>query len=158
MHKYNTAKMLKLQGFKVKLLKEDKEKIHIKISTQKSIHICPVCNSETNKIHDYLPEQIINHILINKKQVKLHIKKRRYHCCNCNKKFIENYEIINKYERYTNPLILNVMDDLKIIEPFKRISERYNMSIGKLNTLFKMQSFILSKPLELPENLGIDEF
>ena len=83
-----------LLGFKdviVKKVTNDKENIWIEIKTKQKEVTCPCCANLTSKIHDYRT-QIIKDAPIQFKKTYLILRKRRYVCKSCGKKFFEDLD------------------------------------------------------------------
>lgn len=157
MHKNNTKLLLKIQGFSSKFLYSDEKNIHYHIKNDKSIQICPSCKFNTDKIHSYIKESKIKHIMIDNKQVILHINKRRYVCKHCGKVFIEQYSFIQKYFRITNDCINNIINSLSKKHSIKDIADTYNTSSNQVIRLMRLLS-IEHHITKLPTHIGIDEF
>ena len=79
--------LLNLKDFIVKNIKNLKDKVEIYIELPVKEHICPCCGHSTSNIHDYYT-QTIKDIPIYFKPTFLIIRKRRYVCNHCDKKFL----------------------------------------------------------------------
>ncbi|WP_078697327.1 transposase family protein [Caloramator quimbayensis] len=71
-------------------------------------HTCPCCNSQTSRVHDYRI-QCVKHLPLFLKSTVLIIKKRRYRCNVCGKRFYENIEFLPRYHRITNLLCFAII-------------------------------------------------
>ncbi|WP_165874524.1 transposase family protein [Pectinatus cerevisiiphilus] len=60
-------------------------------------HIYPQCKNETRKIHDYKLQKV-KHLPVAYTQYTILIKKRRYKCPHCNKRFYEKNSLLFKYK------------------------------------------------------------
>lgn len=129
--------------------------IDIYVSTEKSNHVCPCCGNTTSRIHDYR-QQIVKHSFFREKLVRLILKKRRYFCPHCGKKFFEHYHFLPRYYRCSNTLICNILTQLKLKISFKDIAAKNGVSTNVVYRLLNLLSFS-DKP-QLPVVLGIDEF
>lgn len=129
--------------------------IKIHLYTNKSGQVCPCCKSDVIRVHDYR-KQTIKHSAYRGKQVLLVLKKRRYVCQNCNKRFYEKYSFLPKYYRSTNILYANIIDKLHTKLSMKDIAKEEHISPNIVSRALKLVSFT-NKP-ELPVILGIDEF
>ena len=101
MQKYNIIKLLGIQDVLVKNIEEFENYLEINIYAKRRFIECPSCHFLTNKIHDYRTQKI-QHINIGKKVSFLILKKRRYICHYCGKKFYEPYSFLQKYFRKSN--------------------------------------------------------
>ena len=148
--------MLGLQDLKVNMIKYSVKFVNIWVSTKPKIHTCPCCENPTSAIHDYR-KQSIKHVMIGNRQSIIHLKKRRYICLSCGKKFYEHYDFLTKYYRNSNDVINNVLDDFKRTLNFKEIAINNNISSQSAIRLLKFTApFKVIR--ELPEAIGIDEF
>ena len=92
----------------VKTFKNEK---HINITMERKTHFCPNCNFPTQRVHDYRTQKVkdleicgFNGVLI--------LKKRRYVCPNCNKRFYEEIDFLPIYYRSTNRLWAYILNEL----------------------------------------------
>lgn len=158
MQKYNIIKLLGIQGVLVKNIKEFEDCLEVNIYTEKKFVECPSCHFLTNKTHDYRTQRI-QHINIGKKITFLILRKRRYACHHCGKKFYEHYSFLQKYFRKSNTVFENVCEDLKSLKNFKTIAKDNNISIPTVVRYMHYNFFFSNKHnFELPERIGIDEF
>ena len=69
-------------------IERNREGVHIYISTKQSVHVCPCCGQKTKYIHDYRTQKIKDLNLYGE-HCYLMLRKRRYVCGNCGKRFYE---------------------------------------------------------------------
>ena len=83
-----TQEILNLQDVSIEKVEnlERIQRIHIKLG--RKVVNCPRCEAETSKIHDYRT-QIVKDCEAFGKKVELVLRKRRYVCTCCNKRFAE---------------------------------------------------------------------
>lgn len=129
--------------------------VDVYLSTNASNHVCPCCGKSTSRVHDYR-QQIVKHSFFRNKQIRLILKKRRYFCPHCEKRFLETYHFLPKYYRCSNTLICNVLSQLRAKLSFKDIALYNGVSTNVVFRLLKLVSFSNKPPL--PVILGIDEF
>ncbi|MBZ4668471.1 MAG: family transposase [Defluviitaleaceae bacterium] len=154
MQSNSTANLINLKGVFVNKVSHSDESIKLFISTKAKKAKCPVCGSETSKVHDYR-NQLIKDLPITAKNVYLVLRKRRY-ACSCGKKFYEKYDFLPRYHRITNRLAAYICNELRKSVPLSFVAESSNVSVSTVMRLFdKVQYPKLSK---LPEVLSIDEF
>lgn len=158
MHKKNIIKLLGIQENLVKKVQRNENSINIWIETKPKLHICPSCNHYTKHIHDYRIQKI-QHINIGQTTSYLFLKKRRYVCPHCAKRFYEHYDFLQKYFRKSNLVFDNVCNDLKKLKNFKTIAQDNNISIPTVIKYMHYNLFLSGKSnVVLPERIGIDEF
>ena len=153
---YNNSieKLINLQGVIVKNIENTEKEIVISIELKRKVHHCPSCSAETDKIHDYR-KQTIKDISILGKNVYYILRKRRYSCHCCGKKFAEENTFLPKYYRMTQRLIAFVIESLKNEHSFTSISKVVNLSVNTVIRIFDLVSYSNKK---LPRVLSIDEF
>lgn len=158
MHKKDITNLLGIQEKLVKKIEKDEKNINIYLESIAKLHICPCCGHYTKKIHDYRT-QTIQHIHIGHVQSIIHLKKRRYVCKYCGKKFYENYDFLTRYFRKSNAVFNSICSDLKQLKNFKTIAEDNNVSIPTVIKYMNYAIFLDNKNnRKLPKRIGIDEF
>jgi transposase len=130
------------------------EEIHISMEIPRKIHICPNCGYETDIIHDYR-KQKIKDLPTRHMNTFLYLRKRRYKCPLCNKKFSENVPFLPKYYRVTRRLIESIIYCLKETRTIKSIAKEHNVSCTTAARYIDLVSF--PKP-NLPPQISIDEY
>lgn len=151
--------LLDIQGVKVKKVENNKN-LEIFIETKSKLHVCPSCNHFTKHVFDYRIQKI-QHISIGQKPTFLFLRKRRYICNHCGKKFYENYDFIQKYFRKSNALYNNVINDLKMQKNFKTIAKDNHISAPTVVRFMNYEAFLnnyYNHTKYLPQHIGIDEF
>lgn len=114
----------------------------------------PECKTLTDKIHDYRI-QSVKDIPAFGTNVILKIRKRRYVCPACKKRFYENIPLLPKYQRTTNRLWAFILNELSQVRSMKDIARQANVSAATVARTLKFLNF---HPLRLPEVISIDEF
>ncbi len=112
MHKKDIINLLKIQGVNLKKYIVNTNSIHLWVQTTTSAQVCPCCKAKTSKIHDYMKEQVKEHLKLIDMKSFIHIKKRRYECKCCGKIFIENYSFIEKNYTMTSTLANQILNNL----------------------------------------------
>ena len=146
--------LLDLKDFIVKNIKNLKDKVEIYIELPVKEHICPRCGHSTSNIHDYYT-QTIKDIPIYFKPTFLIIRKRRYVCKHCGKKFFEHNPLLSKYDRRTTRLSGFVIDKLRNLVSQSDVSKQTNVSPSVIS---KMLPYLAVTNSTLPRVLCIDEF
>lgn len=158
MHKKDIINLLGIQENLVKKIERNEKSINIYLESKPKLHICPSCHCYTKHIHDYRIQKI-QHINIAQVVSYLFLKKRRYICHHCGKKFYENYDFIQKYFRKSNLVFENVCNDLKKLKNFKTIAQDNHICIPTVVRYMHYNIFLSDKyKVRLPKRIGIDEF
>lgn len=154
MHINFNKNLLNLKGVRVKYLKRFKNRIEIHIETKVKEHICPHCGNITTKIHDYRTQKIKD-IPIYSTPTFLVLKKRRYVCKYCGKKFYEKLDFLPVYYQTTNRFNFAIIDALKERVSMSHIAKEFSVSVPTVINRLHMVSYSLTK---MPDVLSIDEF
>lgn len=149
------TKVLGLSNVCVEKIQDSSTALHLQLSTKITKQICPRCKTTTSRVHDYRL-QIIKDLPIRGKEVYLFLKKRRYVCPACGKRFYEKYSFLPRYAHFTSDVYTSIMSSLGEKVSLKAIAKRYNVSSKTVTRLLDIIS-VPSKP-ELPTVMGIDEF
>ena len=150
----DSAKLLGLEDVLVKNIYEVHGEQHIDIELPRRIHRCPCCGCETDRIHDYR-EQKVKDLNTFGKKVLLHLKKRRYVCSNCGKRFYEENTFLPRYYRMTNRAIAHIVEAFRAAVSGAHIAKEHNISN---TTAFRYFDLVEYSFRVLPEVLSIDEF
>ena len=149
-----TEKLLGLQDLIVTNIEENEKEIHIYAEMKRKTHNCICCGTATDTVHDYR-KQIIKDIPAFGKTVTIVLRKRRYRCPQCGKRFFESNNFLPKYRRMTNRLASFVVNKLSDERSFTSVAREVNMSVSTVIRIFDLVSY--PKP-KLPKALSIDEF
>jgi transposase len=107
-------KILDLQSLKVKSVKQTKKDILVKIKQRRKTADCPHCGqARVKKVYDYRPQSKIRHLKIGSKPVYLLIRKRRFTCFNCGKRFTEQIRGIKHRAKVTEVAKWQALSQLK---------------------------------------------
>ena len=154
LNKDYSAEMLGLQGIRIKNVIQGEKSTEIRIEEERKSEKCPVCGREVTTVHDYR-EQRISDAPSFGKQVVLFLRKRRYRCT-CGKRFYAPNTFLPKYHRMTCRLIEYMLDKLTDERSYTSAVRETCLSVSTVIRVFDHISY--SKPKELPEAIGIDEF
>lgn len=146
--------LLGLSNIIVKNITHTETAIEILLELPRQTHTCPCCGAATDSIHDYRL-QTIKDIPSFGKHTYLILRKRRYVCEKCSKRFYEKVEFLPRYHRHTTRLAFYILKLLTSTHSFKSIAELSNLSVSTVIRIFDLLSY---KPTKLPEVMGIDEF
>ena len=150
-----TQEILNLQDVSIEKVEnlERIQRIHIKLG--RKVVNCPRCEAETSKIHDYRT-QIVKDCEAFGKKVELVLRKRRYVCTCCNKRFAEPNEFLPKYHRMTSRLIETVIEKLSDERSFSSVARETGLSVSTIIRIFDHIQYPTLKVC--PSVLSIDEF
>lgn len=152
--KDNTSKLLGIEDVNVKKVWEQSNCRHISIELPRRKHRCPMCGRETDIIHDYREQQVKDVPGYGLKTI-LHIRKRRYRCTDCGKRFPEENSFLPRYQQATSRLAAKIIDDFRQLRPAKQIAAENGVSVTTALRYFELVSYHCKS---LPEVLSIDEF
>ena len=117
-------------------------------------HRCPCCGAEADRVHDYRT-QFVNDLDLREKQVVLKVRKRRYVCPDCGKRFCENIFFLPRYFRRTVRVTANIINCLRESVSYSYVARKHHVSIY---TVFRIFDGIGYGAKPLPRVLLIDEF
>ena len=150
----NSAKILGLKDVIVKNVESTEKELHINIELARRVHKCPVCNTKTNSIHDYR-KQIIRDRKAFGKDVYLHLRKRRYVCPDCGKRFYEENNFLPRYYHVTQRLVVGIISAFRETVSATHVARENNVSVATALRYFDLVNY---SSTNLPEVLSIDEF
>lgn len=149
----NTAKVLDMEDVIVQKVENLSEELHVYIELPRKEQCCPQCGSITNKVHDYRQQKIKD--IPFGRTTYLHLRKRRYVCSECGKRFAEKNPLVPRYYRLTRRSIASIIQQLKDLVSSSEVAKRHNVSVASVFRYFKPVQYSCT---ELPEVLSIDEF
>lgn len=132
----NIISLLKVPGFRVVDVQIRGEEIIISVRKRSKTARCPTCFTRTKKLKDYLPNTKVLHLLLCNQKVFLLLKKRRFHCVNCSKVFVEKISFIPRYQRRSIFASQHALERLTD-SSFKATKKRLGISYGGLVSLLK---------------------
>lgn len=148
-----TAKLLDLEDVIITGAEIISEQLHVYIELPRTEHVCPDCGAVTDRVHDYRM-QVIKDVPLTR-NTYLHLRKRRYRCTHCGKRFAEKNTFLPRYYRMTSRLIASIIDAFRKVVSATEIAARFNVSVS---TAFRYFDCINYRCRKLPEVLSIDEF
>lgn len=154
MHDNIIAELFDLHDVKISEVNNQTNLIEIHFENIVKTHECPNCGNITKNIHDYRVQRIKD-VAILVKPVILVLRKRRYICKHCKKRFSENTNYLGKYKRMSTRLIGYVLTRLRQNYSMKSVAQECNITIPLVMRLFDLISYTNK---ELPEVISIDEF
>ena len=154
LYKHFTEKLLGLQGLNITNIEENEKSILIYAEIERKEHHCICCGTATDTVHDYRT-QIIKDIPAFGKLVSIVLRKRRYRCKHCGKRFFETNSFLPRYHRMTNRLSAFVIDKLRDERSFTSVAREVNLSVSTVIRIFDTVTY---PKASLSEALSIDEF
>jgi len=151
---YYTEKLVGLKDIIIKNIIQNQKTTEIYIEMCHKPHICPNCSATTSSIHDYR-YQVIKDIPAFGKHILIHLRKRRYVCKDCGKRFAEINGWLPRYHRITNRLSAYIINKLGDVMSFTSVSREVNLSVSTVIRIFDLVS---TPTFEMPNVLSIDEF
>ena len=148
-----TAEILDLEDIVVTKVEKMESGLHFYIQLPVRPHVCPLCGQHTSTVHDYR-EQVIKDIPFGR-DTYIHLRKRRYSCPHCRKRFYEQNTFLARYHRTTTRLVAAVITAFRKLQPAKEVAAQYNISS---TTALRYFDHVKYSPTKLPEVLSIDEF
>lgn len=149
-----TTTILGLEDVIINKITEENDSLHIYVTMPRRKHQCPVCRRETEKVHDYRWQKVKD-IQGYGKATILHIRKRRYVCDACRKRFAEEIAFLPRYYRVTSRLVAHVIYSFREMHCISDIAKSHNISAATASRYFRCVQY---RCKSLPEVLSIDEF
>lgn len=150
-----SAKLLGLEDVIVKSVKENAGCIEISIELQEKARICPSCGSVECNIHDYRIQRIRDIPSFGKRTL-LVLRKQRYRCKRCDKRFAQKVSFLPRYHRMTNRLCSYIIAILANMRTFPEIAKEVGVSTPTRMRVFDIVNYPSVR--SLPRVLAIDEF
>ncbi len=154
LYSHFTQEVLGLQDVIITKVENSEKELIIYAELERKQHHCIHCRTETNTIHDYR-KQVIKDIPAFGKTVSIVLRKRRYRCLHCGKRFFEANSFLPKYHRMTNRLSAYVVNKLTDERSFTSVAKETNLSVSTVIRVFDKVSYPKAK---LSSALSIDEF
>jgi transposase len=127
----------------------------VTISLKRKSHVCPKCNSSTDKVLNRY-SRTINHGLFIDRKCTVHYHQKRYHCMMCNHSFNESCNLVSKYQKKSIASHIQIMELL--LDPhltFTKVGELLHLSPNTVMDTF-IDNLPDIKPV-MPRVLCIDE-
>lgn len=154
---HSTADLLGLKGLNVKRIYNTYSFVKIYAETKPSPQICPRCGDVTSRIHDYR-SQTFRDLPIQQKSCLIVLRKRRYLCKGCGKRFDEKQTVVPKYLRRTARMTAFIASAFRgSTTNIKTVAESAGVSPATVRRILSSVCFP-SPPPSMPSVLSIDEF
>ena len=152
---HSTEKLLGSKEVIVKNVRQLPDQTEIVIELPRKPHLCPCCGHRTSYVHDYR-WQTVKDIPAFGKHTILILRKRRYRCPFCGKRFFEDNSFLPRYYRITSRLAAYIISNLSDVRSFTSVAHEVNLSVSTIIRVFDCINY--GKPQQLPEVVSIDEF
>ena len=147
-------KLLGLQDVIVTKVENLNNKTVLYAELERKTHNCICCGTATDTIHDYRIQKIKD-ISAFGHPVTIILRKRRYRCPHCGKRFAEKNTFLPKYHRMTNRLAAFVVNRLSGVCSYTDVARETKLSTTTVIRIFDKIHYPHPK---LPKVLSIDEF
>lgn len=154
LYKDYTQELIGFKDVTITLVERKENFLHIHMKMHRKIHKCPRCGKDTNKIHDYRTQRIKD-ISSFGNFTLIHLRKRRYVCPFCNKRFYEATPFLPRYQRVTSRLIANILNSFREVASIKSLANSANISPTTATRIFDHIKYSNKK---LPRVISMDEF
>ena len=153
----NNINLPGFEGLTIKKTSEVDGTYHIHTEMERKPHICPDCESITDRVHDYRSQKI-QHTKIFSRNTVIFYRKRRY-ICGCGKRFYERNPFVERYQRQSNEFKKALGVELIHGKNFKDVAARFNTSPTTVMRRFdEIGTQYLKETQELPAVIAIDEY
>jgi len=154
LYKDYTQELIGFKDVTVTLVERKENYLYIHMKMKRKIHKCPRCGKDTKKIHDYRTQRIKD-ISSFGNFTLIHLRKRRYVCPFCNKRFYEATPFLPRYQRVTSRLIANIINSFREVASIKSLANSANISPTTATRIFDHIKYSNKK---LPRVISMDEF
>lgn len=154
-HKNYIAQLLDIEGIEIIQIKTATDVQTIEFRIERREHVCPVCKTVTDQVHDYRV-QTVKDLPFQGKRVLWRYHKRRYRCECCGKRFAEKNYLLPRYHRITGRLAAYGLKELSQKQSNQDIATRLGVSPSTIGRWLRLLNF--KPPRQLPTVIAIDEF
>lgn len=137
---HSTEKLLGLKEVIVKNVRQLPDRTEIVIELPRKPHICPCCGHQTNCVHDYRWQRVKDIPAFDKHTILI-LRKRRYRCTYCGKRFFEDNSFLPRYYRMTKRLIAGILSRLAGVRSFTSVAREVNLSVSTVIRVFDCISY-----------------
>lgn len=151
---HSIEKLVNIQGLEKINVEEIGNHLVANVELRVERHICPSCGTKTKRIHDYRIQKIKT-LSSCGKQLFIMLRKRRYVCKKCGKRFYEKTPWLGKYARMTKVMIEHILNELRELKTYTSVGKEHHVSP---QTVIRLFDYIQYPKPTLPIALSIDEF
>jgi len=154
LYKDYTQELIGFKDVTVTSVERKENYVHIHMVMNRKVQKCPRCGKDTNRIHDYR-NQRIKDISSFGSYTLIHLRKRRYECPFCGKRFYEETPFLPRYQRVTSRLIANIINSFREVTSIKNLANSANVSPMTAIRIFDQ---VKCSNKTLPHVISMDEF
>ena len=148
-----TTTLLDLEEVIIQKIEVMQAEMHVYIELPRKAHKCPTCGEATDRIHDYRMQRVKD--IPFGRTTLLYLKKRRYCCSACGKRFYEENPFLGRYRRMTTRLTGYIISQFEKLKSASEIAKECNVSSTTALRCFDCVNY---QCRSLPYVLSIDEF
>ncbi len=148
------TKFLDLGNVLVENVQSNFSNIVVDVYTEVKEVVCPHCGHTTKRVHDYRIQNIKD-VPYNGKYVTIRLRKRRYVCNCCGKRFYEKYTFLPRYHHMTQRVYMHILDECRELVSYKNVAKRFGISSYTVMRIMDMYS---KEVYKCPKVFSIDEF
>lgn len=150
------AQLFDIDGLHLTKVESDRNTVTLHIEMERQEHPCPECGVLTDAVHDYR-QQKIKEVSILGKETTLILRKRRYVCKSCCKRFPEKNDLLPRYARMTARLTNQICWKLENEYSFSSVAREVGTSVSTVIRTFDQNVCFDELPV-LEQSVAIDEF
>lgn len=148
--------LLGIPGAQILEVSNKDSEILIDLEVEKKTQVCPECKEDVNRVHDRRPRKL-NAGHFNGSTVTLNVRRRRFRCAHCGKRFLEDIPWMLKHIRMTKNQFMSLVCGLHgSTKSMKDIAKEHHVTYAQGRRILTTYIKPASEPL--PKALGIDEF
>jgi len=154
-----TKIVLGLKDYEVGEVREDKERIVVKVMVELNERSCPHCSSSKLYRHGLCKPRGVLHSRSNGRRVYLELCRHRWRCCDCGHTFNEGSELAQSHSRLTRQAEQEALWQLKD-RSFSQVTRELGVGYSTLRRLllFEIDEEVLDPVMDEEKIfLGIDE-
>ncbi len=151
--------ILGIPNTKITKVEQSEKEIHVYLEFTNESTICPNCKCECDIVHERKEKKEVRDCQIVGKKTFLHFIHRRFSCSNCNNTFMERFDWIDSYGRYTQRFA-DWLKDYGLNIDLKSLSKLQDVGYSTVERIMKNynHSFLFPEKTKFPIHAGIDEF
>ena len=137
LYNHFTEELLGWQEVKITNVEKEENNLIIYLEIERKSQNCICCGTATDTVHDYRLQKVKD-IPAFGKNIVIMLRKRRYRCPHCGKRFHENNSFLPRYRRMTNRLVEFILYRLTDERSFTSVAREVNLSVS---TIIRMEMF-----------------
>ena len=150
------AQLFDIDGLLLTKVESDYNTVTLHVEMERQEQPCPECGVLTDTVHDYR-QQKVKEVSILGKETTLILRKRRYVCKSCCKRFPEKNDLLSRYARMTARLTNQICGKLENEYSFSSVAREVGTSVSTVIRTFDQNVCFDELPI-LEQSVAIDEF